>query len=45
MQSTSQQQVYVDIFEKSPFPFGLVRYGVAPDHGNIKVSIGIHIAL
>ena len=22
----------VHIFEKLPYPFGLVRYGVAPDH-------------
>ncbi|GIY10585.1 NADPH:adrenodoxin oxidoreductase, mitochondrial [Caerostris extrusa] len=26
----------VDIFEKLPVPFGLIRYGVAPDHPNIK---------
>ena len=26
----------VDIFEKTPFPFGLVRFGVAPDHPKIK---------
>lgn len=26
----------VDIFEKLPTPFGLVRYGVAPDHPRIK---------
>lgn len=26
----------VDMFEKTPFPFGLVRFGVAPDHGKIK---------
>lgn len=28
--------VKVDIFEKLPVPFGLVRYGVAPDHAEIK---------
>jgi ferredoxin--NADP+ reductase len=28
--------VKVDMFEKLPVPFGLVRYGVAPDHGKIK---------
>ncbi|GMA92823.1 FAD-dependent oxidoreductase [Homoserinibacter gongjuensis] len=26
----------VDIFERLPVPFGLVRYGVAPDHPRIK---------
>lgn len=26
----------VDIFEKLPVPFGLVRYGVAPDHPEVK---------
>jgi len=28
--------VKVDIFEKLPVPFGLVRYGVAPDHPEVK---------
>ena len=27
----------VDMFEKTPFPFGLVRFGVAPDHPKIKL--------
>ncbi|HYP87226.1 MAG TPA: FAD-dependent oxidoreductase [Polyangiaceae bacterium] len=26
----------VDLFERLPVPFGLVRYGVAPDHQSIK---------
>lgn len=26
----------VDIFERMPAPFGLIRYGVAPDHPRIK---------
>lgn len=26
----------IDMFEKTPFPFGLVRFGVAPDHPKIK---------
>src|SRR4051812_38325231 len=29
-------EVKVDMFEKLPVPFGLVRYGVAPDHPKIK---------
>ncbi|KAI1301805.1 NADPH:adrenodoxin oxidoreductase, mitochondrial [Halotydeus destructor] len=28
--------VAVDIYEKFPVPFGLVRYGVAPDHPDVK---------
>lgn len=28
--------VHVDIFERLPVPFGLVRYGVAPDHQDVK---------
>jgi adrenodoxin-NADP+ reductase len=26
----------IDIYEKLPVPFGLVRYGVAPDHQDVK---------
>ena len=28
--------VHVDIYERLPVPFGLVRYGVAPDHQEVK---------
>jgi len=28
--------VHIDMFERLPSPFGLVRYGVAPDHAKIK---------
>src|SRR5690606_32771245 len=28
--------VSIDLFEKMPAPFGLIRYGVAPDHPRIK---------
>ncbi|MGW2824327.1 FAD-dependent oxidoreductase [Streptomyces sp. NPDC001443] len=31
--------VQVDVFERLPTPFGLVRYGVAPDHQKIKSII------
>lgn len=27
----------VDMYEKLPVPFGLVRFGVAPDHPEVKV--------
>ena len=30
----------IDLFEKLPVPFGLVRYGVAPDHPAIKWIMG-----
>lgn len=29
-------EVEVDLFERMPAPFGLIRYGVAPDHPRIK---------
>lgn len=29
-------ELTIDMFEKTPFPFGLVRFGVAPDHPKIK---------
>jgi ferredoxin--NADP+ reductase len=32
----AQEDWRVDIFEKTPFPYGLVRFGVAPDHPKIK---------
>ncbi|KAB7507074.1 NADPH:adrenodoxin oxidoreductase, mitochondrial [Armadillidium nasatum] len=31
--------VQVDIYERLPVPFGLVRYGVAPDHPEVKNCI------
>ena len=30
------ENLNVDIYEKLPVPFGLVRYGVAPDHQDVK---------
>ena len=32
----SQTRVAVDLIERLPAPYGLVRYGVAPDHPRIK---------
>ena len=32
----SDVDVHVDLFERMPAPFGLIRYGVAPDHPRIK---------
>ena len=34
--------VAVDLFDRLPTPFGLVRGGVAPDHQNIKVVIKVY---
>ncbi|XP_072098825.1 NADPH:adrenodoxin oxidoreductase, mitochondrial isoform X1 [Mobula birostris] len=31
----------VDIYEKLPIPFGLVRFGVAPDHPEVKNVINV----
>ncbi|KAJ5805312.1 hypothetical protein N7474_011199 [Penicillium riverlandense] len=31
-----QQSAVVDMYEKLPVPFGLARYGVAPDHPEVK---------
>lgn len=33
---SNQNQITIDVFEKLPVPFGLVRYGVAPDHQDVK---------
>ena len=32
----SGHDVAIDLFERQPAPFGLIRYGVAPDHPRIK---------
>ena len=32
----SAADVSIDLFEQMPAPFGLIRYGVAPDHPRIK---------
>lgn len=32
----ARDDVRVDLFDRLPTPFGLVRYGVAPDHAKIK---------
>ncbi|MCK5407039.1 MAG: NADP oxidoreductase, partial [Candidatus Krumholzibacteria bacterium] len=32
----AEVEVQVDMYDRLPAPFGLVRYGVAPDHGKIK---------
>ncbi|SED59707.1 ferredoxin--NADP+ reductase [Ruania alba] len=34
--SKTDLEVEIDLFERLPAPYGLVRYGVAPDHPRIK---------
>ena len=40
LKRTAEQEVSIDLFEQLPAPYGLVRYGVAPDHPRIKGIIG-----
>ncbi|ROR72301.1 FAD-dependent oxidoreductase [Bogoriella caseilytica] len=44
--SKSGLDVSIDLFERLPAPFGLVRYGVAPDHPRIKqIILALHKVL
>ncbi|MHB8647544.1 MAG: FAD-dependent oxidoreductase [Thermomicrobiales bacterium] len=38
----SENPVSVDVFDRLPVPYGLVRYGVAPDHYKIKSVISVY---
>ncbi len=38
---TAPFDVRIDIFDRLPTPFGLLRYGVAPDHESIKAIAGV----
>lgn len=38
----SGRAVHVDMLERLPAPFGLVRYGVAPDHPKLKEPILVY---
>lgn len=35
----TEHSIVVDMFERLSAPFGLVRYGVAPDHPKLKTAI------
>ena len=35
---SSIENATVDMYESLPVPFGLVRFGVAPDHPEVKVG-------
>ncbi|KAK9899639.1 nucleotide-binding domain-containing protein [Cystobasidium minutum MCA 4210] len=39
LSSEGSENAQVDMFEELPVPFGLVRYGVAPDHPEVKNCI------
>ncbi len=41
----SGHAVRVDMFERLPAPFGLVRHGVAPDHPKLKEPIRVYDAI
>lgn len=34
---TNIENAIVDMYEQLPVPYGLVRFGVAPDHPEVKV--------
>ena len=34
--SSQRDSIHIDIFDRLPTPHGLVRYGVAPDHPDVK---------
>lgn len=38
----TDEVVHVDMFDRLPTPYGLVRGGVAPDHQNIKAVTRIY---
>ena len=39
LKKSTDRDVRIDLFEALPAPYGLVRYGVAPDHPRIKAII------
>jgi hypothetical protein len=41
---TGENGVTVHMYERLPTPFGLVRYGVAPDHPEVKVRMRFALA-
>ncbi|MCV2395610.1 FAD-dependent oxidoreductase [Actinotalea sp. M2MS4P-6] len=44
--SKAGAEVEIDLIERLPAPFGLVRYGVAPDHPRIKqIIVALHKVL
>jgi hypothetical protein len=43
LDSPAGRNVEVHMYERLPTPYGLVRYGVAPDHPEVKVSLGLGV--
>ena len=44
--TTKDPSASVDIFDRLPTPYGLIRYGVAPDHPRIKaIIVALHRVL
>src|SRR4029079_12339742 len=44
--TTKDPSATVDIFDRLPTPYGLIRYGVAPDHPRIKaIIVALHRVL
>ena len=41
----SGQNIRVDMIERLPAPYGLVRYGVAPDHPKLKEAILVYAVI
>ena len=41
--SARGKDVQVHLYERLPTPYGLVRYGVAPDHPEVKVSLNCSV--
>lgn len=39
------QVAKIDMYEALPVPFGLVRYGVAPDHPEVKAGVPSHTSM
>lgn len=37
----SRPDALIDMYDRNPVPYGLVRYGVAPDHKSVKVDAPI----
>ena len=42
LQKTPDLNARIDMFDRLPMPFGLVRGGVAPDHQNIKAVVKVY---
>ena len=41
--SQSDETATIDVFDRLPTPYGLIRYGVAPDHPRIKqIIVALH---